>query len=214
MANDLADSISPFFSIWIEPRATIRRIVDSDPTRNVLALAAIGPAINSLISQWSAVINGTTHPSVLWPLWVAFSVAIQAAFGILFLYIFAAVFRWSGSLLGGTASSVEVRAALAWSQVPAIVAEIILLFALFAGVPMPKMLPGRLPLIDPAFYKVMVVEGVLGIWGFIISLKCIGEVHRFSAWRAFLAILIPPIIVLVIVGLGVFLFASIVGKHH
>jgi hypothetical protein len=214
MANDLADSISPFFSIWIEPRATIRRIVDSDPTRNVLALAAIGPAINSLISQWSAVINGTAHPSVLWPLWVAFSVAIQAAFGILFLYIFAAVFRWSGSLLGGTATSVEVRAALAWSQVPAIVAEIILLFALFAGVPMPKMLPGRLPLIDPAFYKVMVVEGVLGIWGFIISLKCIGEVHRFSAWRAFLAILIPPIIVLVIVGLGVFLFASIVGKHH
>jgi hypothetical protein len=214
MANDLADSISPFFSIWIEPRATIRRIVDSDPTRNVLALAAIGPAINSLISQWSAVINGTAHPSVLWPLWVAFSVAIQAALGILFLYIFAAVFRWSGSLLGGTATGVEVRAALAWSQVPAIVAEIILLFALFAGVPMPKMLPGRLPLIDPAFYKVMVVEGVLGIWGFIISLKCIGEVHRFSAWRAFLAILIPPIIVLVIVGLGVFLFASIVGKHH
>ena len=214
MANDLADSISPFFSIWIEPRATIRRIVESDPTRNVLALAAIGPAINSLISQWSAVINGTAHPSVLWPLWVAFSVAIQAAFGILFLYIFAAVFRWSGSLLGGTATSVEVRAALAWSQVPAIVAEIILLFAVFAGVPMPKMLPGRLPLIDPAFYKVMVVEGVLGIWGFIISLKCIGEVHRFSAWRAFLAILIPPIIVLVIVGLGVFLFASIVGKHH
>ena len=214
MANDLADSISPFFSIWIEPRATIRRIVESDPTRNVLALAAIGPAINSLISQWSAVINGTAHPSVLWPLWVAFSVAIQAAFGILFLYIFAAVFRWSGSLLGGTATGVEVRAALAWSQVPAIVAEIILLFALFAGVPMPKMLPGRLPLIDPAFYKVMVVEGVLGIWGFIISLKCVGEVHRFSAWRAFLAILIPPIIVLAIVGLGVFLFASIVGKHH
>ena len=214
MANDVADSISPFFSIWIEPRATIRRIVESDPTRNVLALAAIAPAINSLISQWSAVINGTAHPSVLWPLWVAFSVAVQAAFGILFLYIFGAVFRWSGSLLGGTAASVEVRAALAWSQVPAIVAEIILLFALFAGVPMPKMLPGRLPLIDPAFYKVMVVEGVLGIWGFIISLKCVGEVHRFSAWRAFVAILIPPIIVLVIVGLGVFLFASIVGKHH
>jgi hypothetical protein len=214
MANGLADSISPFFSIWIEPRATIRRLVDSDPTRNVLALAAIGPAINSLISQWSAVINGTTHPSVLWPLWVAFSVAIQAVFGILFLYIFAAVFRWSGSLLGGIATSVDVRAALAWSQVPAIVAEIILLFALFAGVPMPKMLPGRLPLIDPAFYKVMVVEGVLGIWGFIVSLKCVGEVHRFSAWRAFAAILIPPIIVLVVVGLGVFLFASIVGKHH
>jgi hypothetical protein len=119
----------------------------------------------------------------------------------------------AGRLLCVTADSVQVRAALAWSQVPAIVAEIILLFALFAGVPMPKMLPGRLPLIDPAFYKVIVVEGVLVIWGLITWLKCFGEVHRFSAWRAFLAILIPPIIVLVIVGLGVFLFASIVGKH-
>jgi hypothetical protein len=81
-------------------------------------------------------------------------------------------------------------------------------------VPMPKVFPGRLPLIDPAFYKVIVVEGVLGIWGFVISLKCVGEVHRFSAWRAFLAILIPPIMVLAVVGLGVFLFASITGRHH
>jgi hypothetical protein len=214
MANGVADSISPFFSIWIESRATIRRLADSDPTRNVLALAAIGPAINSLISQWSAVINGTAHPSVLWPLWVAFSVVLQAAFGILFLYIFGAVFRWSGSLLGGTATSVEVRAAQAWSQVPAIVGEIVLMLALFAGVPMPKMLPGRLPLIDPAFYKVMVVEGVLGIWAIVISLKCLGEVHRFSAWRAFVAILIPPIMVLAVIWLGVLLFSSIAGRHH
>ena len=214
MANGVANSISPFFSIWIEPRATIRRIVDSDPTRNVLTLAAIGPALNSLISQWSAVINGTTHPSVLWPLWVAFSVAVQAAFGILFLYIIGAVFRWSGSLLGGTATSVEVRAAQAWSQVPAIVAEIILMLALFAGIPMPKMLPGRLPLIDPAFYKVMVVEGVLGIWAIVISLKCLGEVHRFSAWRALAAILIPPFMVLAVIFLAVLMFSSIAGRHH
>lgn len=214
MANGMADSISPFFSIWIEPRAAIRRIVDSDPTRYVLALAGIGPALNSLISQWSAVINGTTHPSVLWPLWVAFSVAIQAALGILFLYVFGAVFRWSGSLLGGMATTVEVRAALAWSGVPAIVGEIILMLALFAGVPMPKVFPGRLPLIDPAFYKVMVVEGVIGIWGFFISLKCVGEMHRFSAWRAFAAILIPPIVVVLVVGLGVFVFQSIAGPSH
>jgi hypothetical protein len=214
MANGAANSISPFFSIWIEPRATIRRIVDSDPTRHVLALAAIGPALNSLISQWSGVIGGTAHPSVLWPLWVAFNVAIQAALGIVFLYIFGALFKWSGSLLGGTASSVEVRAALAWSQVPAIVGEIILMLALFAGVPMPKIFPGRLPLIDPAFYKVMVVEGVIGIWGFIISLKCVGEVHRFSAWRAFIAILIPPLIFVVVIGFGVFLFQSIAGPRH
>lgn len=207
----MADSITPFFSIWTEPRATIRRIVDSDPTRNVLALAAIAPALNSLVGQWSSAMNGTASQSVLWPMFVAVGVAFQAGLGILGLYISGAVIRWSGGLLGGTASSVEVRAALAWAQIPAIVTEIVLLLALFAGVPMPKMPPGHFPQIDPAFYKILPVVAVLGVWGFIIDLKCIGEVHRFSAWRAFAAILIPGLVLIAVVGLGVFLFTSIAG---
>jgi hypothetical protein len=214
MANGVPDSMTPFLSIWTQPRATIRRIVDSDPTRHVLTLAAIGPALSSLVRQWSAAMSGTPNQSFLWPLFVALNVAIQAGLGILFLYISGVVFRWSGSLLGGTASRVEVRAALAWSQLPAIVVAIILMLALFAGIPMPKMIPGQLPQIDPAFYKVIVVVGVLAIWGFFINLKCFGEVHRFSAWRAFGAILIPPLIVILVLGAGIFLFALIVGGHH
>jgi hypothetical protein len=194
MANGVPDSMTPFLSIWTQPRATIRRIVDSDPTRNVIALAAIGPALSSLLFQWSAAMNGTANQSVLWPLFVALNVAFRAVLGILLLYISGVVFRWSGALLGGTASRVEVRAAFAWSQVPGIVVAIVLMLALFAGVPLPKMLPGQLPQIDPAFYKVMVVVGPLAIWGFFINLKCFGEVHRFSAWRALGAILIPALI--------------------
>ena len=75
------------------------------------------------------------------------------------------IFKWSGGLLGGVASRVEVRAAMAWSQVPAIAAGIVLLIAVLLGVPMPHATPGTLPQIDPAFYKVMVVEGVLGSGG-------------------------------------------------
>jgi hypothetical protein len=214
MANGVPDSMTPFLSIWTQPRATIRRIVDTDPTRNVIALAAIGPALSSLVSQWSAAMNGTANQSVLWPVFVALNVAIQAGLGILFLYISSVVFKWSGSLLGGTASRVEMRTALAWSQIPTITIAIILLLALFAGVPIPKMLPGQLPRIDPAFYKVLVVVGVVGIWGFFINLKCFGEVHRFSAWRAFVAILIPLLIILIVVGVLALLFALLVGGHH
>jgi hypothetical protein len=214
MANGVPDSMTPFLSIWTQPRATIRRIVETDPTRNVIALAAIGPALSSLVSQWAAAMNGTANQSVLWPLFVALNVAFQAVFGILFLYIFGVVFRWSGALLGGAASRLEVRTALGWSQVPAIAMAIVLMLALFAGVPFPKMLPGQLPHIDPAFYKVMVVVGVLGIWGFFINLKCLGEVHRFSAWRAFVAILIPLLIIVIVVGVLAYLFMLLVGRHH
>ncbi len=152
---------------------------------------------------------------MLWPLWVVVSVAVQAALGVLFLYIFGVILRWSGSLLGGVASRVEVRAAIAWSQVPAIAAEIVLLIAVLMGIPMPTpgATPGTLPQIDPAFYKVLVIEVVLGFWGFIVSLNCLGEVHRFSAWRAFVAILIPPLIVMVVVGLVVFVVIRLVGHR-
>ena len=106
-----------------------------------------------------------------------------------------------------------MRAAIAWSEVPGIAGEIVLLIAILMGIPMPQATPGAMPHIDPAFYKFMVVEAVLGVWGFVILLKTIGEVHRFSAWRAFVAGLIPPLIAFVSIGLLIFLIWSLVGHH-
>ena len=211
MAN--GGSITPFFTIWTEPRATIRRIVDTDPTRYVIALAAIGPGLNGLAGQWSKAMNGTGNLSVLWPLWVAFSVAFQAALGIVGLYIGAAILKWSGGLIGGVASRVEVRAAMAWSQVPGIAFEIVLLTAVLSGVPMPQAVKGSLPHVDPAFYKVLAVEVVLGLWGGIVGLYCLAEVHRFSAWRAFCSTLIPALVAMVVLGVGVFVVYAIIGHH-
>lgn len=213
MANGAGDSSTPFITIWTQPRATIRRIVDTDPARHVIALAAVGPGLNALAGQWSKALSNNANLSVLWPLWVAGVVALQAALGVVLLYATGAVFRWSGGLLGGVASRVEVRAALAWSQVPAIVAEIILLIVVLMGVPMPVPPPGELPHIDPSFYKILLFEAVFGLWGLVISLKCIGEVHRFSAWRALVTILIPPLLVALVLGFVLFVFSRLMGHH-
>jgi hypothetical protein len=213
MADAAGGSITPFFTIWTEPRATIRRIVDTDPTRNVVALAAIGPAINALAGQWSKAMDSTANLSVLWPLWVAFNVAFQAVLGVVFLYIGAVILTWSGGLLGGVASRVEMRASMAWSQIPGIVAEIGLLVAVLTGVPVPQAMGGASPHFDPAFYKVLVIEVVLALWGGIVGLYCIAEVHRFSAWRAFCATLIPALVVMVVLALIFFVVYAIVGHH-
>ncbi|HEY9159437.1 Yip1 family protein [Candidatus Binatus sp.] len=213
MANGAGGSITPFFTIWTAPRATIRRIVDADPTHNVIALAAIGSGISALSGQWSKALGNNANLSVLWPLWVAFIVALSAALGVLSLFIGGVVLKWTGSLLGGVASRVEVRAALAWSQVPAIAGAILFLIAVLLGVPIPVPTPGALPQIAPAFFMIIVVEGVLGFWGFIVSLKCIGEVHRFSAWRALAAVLIPGLIALAAIGFIVFAGGRMAGHH-
>ena len=153
MADAAGGSITPFFTIWTEPRATIRRIVDTDPTRYVIALAG----------QWSKAMDSTANLSVLWPIWVAFNVAFQAVIGVVFLYIGAVVLTWSGGLIGGVASRVEMRASIAWSQIPGIAAEIVLLIAVLTGIPVPQAMGGASPHFDPAFYKILFIEVVLAL---------------------------------------------------
>jgi hypothetical protein len=211
MANGAGGSITPFFTIWTEPRATIRRIVETNPTRNVIALAAIGPAVGALANQWSKALDDTTSLSALWPIEVAFSVVFAAVLGVVSLFISGAILKWSGSLLGGVASRVDVRAALAWGQVPAIAAEIILLLAVLQGIAIPHPTAATMLQIDPAFYKVGIVEGVLGIWGSIVVLYCIAEVHRFSAWRAFCATLIPAVIAMTVLGFIVWVAYAVIN---
>ena len=211
MANGAGGSITPFFTIWTEPRATIRRIVDTNPTRNVVALAAIGPAIGALANQWSKALDDTAKLSALWPIEVAFSVTFGAVLGVVSLFISGAILRWSGGILGGVASRVEVRAALAWSQVPAIAAEIILLIAVLQGIAIPHATAAATLQIDRAFYKVGVIEGVLAIWGSIVGLYSLAEVHRFSAWRAFCATVIPALIAMVGVGLIVWVVYAVIN---
>ena len=45
---ETADWISPFFTILFSPRETIRKIVDTDPTRYVIGLAWIAGAVSEL----------------------------------------------------------------------------------------------------------------------------------------------------------------------
>jgi len=41
-------AINPWLSIWIKPRATIRWIVNTDPTQQVILLAALGGIAQTL----------------------------------------------------------------------------------------------------------------------------------------------------------------------
>jgi Yip1 domain len=157
--------------------------------------------------------SDSSNLSVLWPLWVAADVTAQAVVGVVFLYIGAAILTWSGGLIGGVASNVEMRAAMAWSQVPGVAAAIVLLITVLMGVPVPQVIGSTLPSIDPAFYKVLLVELVLGLWSGIIGLYCIAEVHRFSTWRAFWTTLIPALVAMVVLGIVVGVFYALVAHH-
>jgi hypothetical protein len=201
MANGTADSIAPYFTIWTEPRATIRRIVEINPRRSVMLLAMLAPVLTTLEHQWVAAMSGSKTPP-WWPFQVAVEVVGAAIFGIVVLYVNSGLVTWAGRAIGGVGRALEMRAAIAWSEIPTITAAGASIVALLVGLMTPPEVGiNGLPKMGQPLIELGGVHFVLGLWGFVISLKCIGEVHKFSAWRALLAVLIVALFALAILGL-------------
>jgi hypothetical protein len=209
MADRSSDFKTPFLTIWIRPRATIRRIIASDPTRHVLLLAATRSALTTVNVQKSieAMALSSPHPHplewyfrasfvnwlvALWsragilasrPTQIMVLLVMGAAFGIVWLYVAGTILKWTGRLFRGTGSSLEVRAAIAWGQIPFIIGTVFFLFAFRFG--------SSAPCSNCGFRFLLTLGGaVLIVWGFVSLTKCIAEVHRFSAWRGLGAVVL------------------------
>jgi len=91
MENEQQTSFNPYKSIWLQPRSTIQRIVDTNPTYLVLVLLALTGVANGVSA---ASVEGWGYDMSL--LWVFFIiVAIFPLITILLLYL---VSKWPDSL--------------------------------------------------------------------------------------------------------------------
>jgi hypothetical protein len=203
----------PWIAIWMSPRETIRKIVNRDPTHQVIMLAALAGALVMLNSLLSAALGFTPTPLpknlvAYLPTLTFASPFIGAAFGVLGLYLTSFMMDWAGRVLGGVGNAVAVRAAVAWSEVPQICLSIVMLLILL-GTGVWKALDLSMP--DPnaaaeaaaaaanPFTLTRGIEAIISIWSFILMLHCVAEVHRFSAWRALGAFVLPGLIFAAIV---------------
>ncbi|MEM7117173.1 MAG: Yip1 family protein [Chloroflexota bacterium] len=198
---------NPFISIWIRPRDTIRQIVDADPEKHIYFLAAISGIYRVLESATDRSFGDTMPLSVI----LLLSLVLGAFGGVLGLNIGAVLFRWSGKLFGGTADFKDVRAALAWSSVPDIIllAVYIPMIAIFGH----DLFTSSTDWIDAS---ALIIIGILAIVGFILIvwravmfIKCLAEVHRFSAWKSLAATIIGFLVIvlpffIIIFGTGAF----------
>src|SRR5713226_6970140 len=115
MADEAADAatgdvwVDSWLTIWYRPRTTIRRIVDTDPRKFVLGIAWIAGALAVLNSQvMLATIELPAHvPHLprLGPIGVAIAALFCGVLSVLGLYGLAALYRWAGHILGGTAQA-------------------------------------------------------------------------------------------------------------
>jgi hypothetical protein len=196
----------PWVAIWMSPRETIRKIVGRDPTQQVIMLGALAGALPSINFFLGAALGFTPVPPPArlipyLPILTLASPFVGAAFGVAGLYLTALAMDWIGRVLGGKGNAVTVRAAVAWSEVPQIcLSAAMLLILLCTGVwqalvpSMPDPNAAAAAAAANPFTLTRGVEAIISIWSFILMLHCVGEVHRFSAWRSLLAFMMPGIV--------------------
>ncbi|MES0491628.1 MAG: YIP1 family protein [Leptospirales bacterium] len=80
----------------------------------VLILAAVA-GFSQVLDRASSRSFGDTFE---WPIIFLIAAVAGPIFGIIVLYIIGAVFKWTGSWIGGKASFKNIRIAVAWSNVP------------------------------------------------------------------------------------------------
>lgn len=175
----------PWLSIWTQPRETIRRVLDSDYGRGVVLLLAALGGVDQILNRASFYSLGDEHPVVVI---IALSIAVGVVWGLLLLYVGSLLLRWTGRWIGGTASGEEIRAAIAWSNVPLLVDLALWLpgILIFGR----ELFTSYTPRINSSLVLAVVMMGfgllslVLAIWGVVIFLQSLGEVQGFSAWKA------------------------------
>lgn len=199
-----ARTSNPWISIWTRPRATVREVIHTSPFYVVLILAGLA-GIGSILDNASLRNMGDAFPV---PTIVLVAVLLGPAFGILGLYVGAAVIGWTGRWLGGGGRPRELRTAMAWAGMPMVVGLLVWLFDLsIFGSEMFTTYTPRL-MGSPFLALLMIVSGLvsmaLGIWTLVLQTKAIGEVHGFSAWKGLGSMALGLLLIMVpFIALGI-----------
>jgi len=193
--------LSPWLTIWIFPRRTIRQIVNSNPSKNVILLSALAGIFGFLDRAM-----GNNLGDIVPILYLILLILILGPLlGIIAVYIGGIILNWTGRLFGGNASQLNVRTAIAWSSLPGLLVSIfnlpkLLLFRDEAFTSMTLRTDAFLhsnllflQVISIYSFALMFLGLFFSFWGFIILINNVAEVHQFSIWKSLLSIAIPLI---------------------
>ena len=190
---------NPWLSIWVQPKKTIRSIVNTNPRSRFAFLSAIYglPVALNLAQSLSLAASVPAWAIIIGAL------VICTFLGMIGISISSWLLHIVGRWIGGKGNFLTVRAAVAWSNVPNIAT--ILLWAVLLGCFGGQVFNKNFSQMHYIGYQagvlflIMLIETIVSIWGFIILLNTLAEVQGFSIWKSLLNILIPFVAVVVII---------------
>lgn len=183
-----ASPLNPWLSIWIKPRKTIRQIVKTDPTRYVTILAALA-GVSQVFTEASNEHVGDTATLAF----IMATALIAGPFvGLISLHLGAAVVRWVAEQFKGRATTVELRAAIAWAAIPAIINLVILIVEIsMFGVEIFSTATPQVEANVVLSTVLFVIDAVLAVWAVVLLVACLSAVSHVSTWVGLMLAIVP-----------------------
>lgn len=189
---------NPWLSIWMNPRATIARIVADNPNRSLWLLAGIY-GFCSVMNMFQSMALGNAMGSLGL---IILGIIIAPFYGWVSFTIWSWFVAWVGKWFKGHGHFKAIRAAYAWSCVPIALniplwLLMVILFGhqLFLNFPDAHLLPsGQVTLL----FVILIVKVVLAIWSLVIYLNALAEVQNYSILKAIFNVVVAGLIMAVI----------------
>jgi signal peptidase I len=157
---------------WFRPGESITHVINTNPRQHVWLLAGLG-LIFAIILR--LLVNGWGPVLLDWRA-IAAIVIGGAILGVIGLYWAGFFFRWAGNLFGGHASVAEVRAALAWGQLPMVLGGAV---GLVVG-----LLLLSTDISKPVLGTIAVVAW---LWTLVLTWLMFARIQKFGFWRTVLS---------------------------
>lgn len=171
----------------MQPRATIRRIVGSDPEYGIFVLTAFAGMSLAFID----LVSRSSEREI--PLLTALAAILLGGPVRAFvnLYIGGWLLSWIGRWLGGTAAPAEVRAAIAWSNLPVALGCLGILVVVGMGgeglLERGFAIEASEGLSSRVLDAVIWIERFLFVWGYLFLALCLAAVQGFSIWKSIMS---------------------------
>ena len=122
MSEEFASAeINPWWHIWVQPRQTIRHLVDTDPKMHFWVLVIFYGLIRAVSTGIQASLGDIFSPRQI----AGFILIAGPLAGVIGVYFTASLLALASRLLGGQAESQHIRTVLAWATLPMVVLVIV-----------------------------------------------------------------------------------------
>ena len=199
-------NLNPWLSIWVRPKQTIRQIVDYNSNFRLFFLSFFYGLVSLLSLSQSMSAGNVINVFLMFIICIIFAPLwgyLVFSFSSFFIY-------YTGKWLKGEAKYNEIRAAIAWSNVPMMGNLLLWIIMIgFFGSIVFKNFPADYPLLSSqtaVLFAILFLQLILSIWVLVLYINTLAEVQKFSIAKSIINIIIAVVIFIAIFMIVSFLY--------